>query len=130
MEFQNVFLSDSHSMEVTWSQYFILIQSWNILHTSHTMTLVTGIYSLRSWLMVCSCNYIAINGRKIRKQPRQCTYKQNIGAFYVWKCSKYFIFWVCVCVCSLCYLASNAHALYYNVICGLSGSTIFFHIIT
>jgi inorganic pyrophosphatase/exopolyphosphatase len=32
---------------------------------------------------------------------------------------------VCVCVCSLSYPARNAHAPYYIVNCGLSGSTIF-----
>jgi hypothetical protein len=34
-----------------------------------------------------------------------------------------------VCVCSLIYPSCNAHAAYY-VICGLSESTIFFHIIS
>ena len=38
-----------------------------------------------------------------------------------------FLHILCVCVCSLSYPAYNAHALYY-VICGLSGSAIFFHI--
>jgi hypothetical protein len=37
---------------------------------------------------------------------------------------------VCVCVCSLSYPARKAHAPYYIVICGLSGSTVFFHIIS
>jgi hypothetical protein len=32
--------------------------------------------------------------------------------------------------CSLSYLARKAHAPYYIVICGLSGSNIFFHIIS
>jgi hypothetical protein len=35
-----------------------------------------------------------------------------------------------VCVCSLNYPAFNARAPYYIAICGLSGCTIFFHIIT
>jgi len=43
-----------------------------------------------------------------------------------WKSNKYYIFWLCVC--SLRYQACNAHAPYI-AICGLSGSTIFFHII-
>ena len=30
---------------------------------------------------------------------------------------------VCVCVCSLSYPACSAHAPYYKVACGLSGST-------
>jgi len=39
---------------------------------------------------------------------------------------------VCVCVCVVCnlsYPARKEHVPYYTVICGLSGSTIFFHII-
>jgi len=42
--------------------------------------------------------------------------------------NKYYIFRVCVC--SLRYPACNAHAPHYIVICGLSGSTIFLHIIS
>ena len=53
--------------------------------------------------MVCSCDCIAMNGRTIRKQPRQCTYKQNIEALCVWKCSISYSLslsqYVCVCVC-------------------------------
>ena len=36
---------------------------------------------------------------------------------------------VCVCVCNLSYPACKAHAPCYTVICVLSSSTIFFHII-
>jgi hypothetical protein len=36
----------------------------------------------------------------------------------------------CVCVCSLSYPACKGHAPYYIVICGLSGSTIFYRIIS
>jgi hypothetical protein len=43
-----------------------------------------------------------------------------------WQSNKYYVLWVCVC--SLNYTACNAHAPYYIVICGLSASTIFFHI--
>jgi hypothetical protein len=35
----------------------------------------------------------------------------------------------CVCVCSLSDPACKVHVTYYIVICDLSGSTIFFHII-
>jgi len=42
--------------------------------------------------------------------------------------NKYYIFKVCVC--SLSYLACKAHVPYYIVICGLSGPTIFFFIIS
>jgi hypothetical protein len=44
------------------------------------------------------------------------------------KSSKYYIFWVCVCSIS-CH-ARKSHAQYHIVICGLSGLTIFFHIIS
>jgi hypothetical protein len=37
---------------------------------------------------------------------------------------------VFVCLCSLSFPACKAHAQYYIVICGLSGFTIFFHIIS
>jgi hypothetical protein len=37
---------------------------------------------------------------------------------------------VCVCVCSLSYSGRKAHVPYYIVICGPSGSTIFYHIIS
>ena len=57
---------------------------------------------------------------------------QNWGAFVqpllLWTSNKYYIFWVCVC--SLNYLTCNGHTPYYIVICGLSGSTVFCHIIS
>ena len=37
---------------------------------------------------------------------------------------------VCVCVCRLDYPVCKAHASYYIVVCGLSGFTVFFHIIS
>ena len=48
-----------------------------------------------------------------------------------WKSNKYYIF-VCVCVhaCSLAYPARHAYAPYCDVICGPSGSIIFFDIIS
>jgi len=41
-----------------------------------------------------------------------------------WQNNNYYIFWVCIC--SLRYPACKAHALYYIVVCGLSGYIIFF----
>jgi len=41
-----------------------------------------------------------------------------------WKNNKYYTFQVCVC--GLSYPARKAHASYYTVICGLSGSAITF----
>ena len=40
------------------------------------------------------------------------------------------VFVVCVRACSLSYKARKAHAPYYIVICGVSGCTILFHIIS
>ena len=45
-----------------------------------------------------------------------------------WISNKYYIFWVSVC--SLSFPARKAHSHYYIVICGLSGSTIFNHIMS
>jgi hypothetical protein len=45
------------------------------------------------------------------------------------KSNKYYIFWVCVCVCSLGHPTWKAHALCYIVIFGLSGCTTIFHFI-
>jgi len=57
--------------------------------------------------------------------------KEHRGAFVQllmqWKNNKHCIFWVCVC--SLNYPTRNAHTPYY-VICDLSYSTTFFHIIS
>ena len=52
----------------------------------------------------------------------------RVTIFLPWNSNKYYIFWVCVC--SLRYPACKAHASYYIVACGLSGSTIFFQIIS
>ena len=45
----------------------------------------------------------------------------------LWTSNKYYVFWVCVC--SLSFAACKAHTLY-CVIYGLSGNTVFFHVIT
>ena len=45
-----------------------------------------------------------------------------------WKTNKYYVLWVCVC--SHSYPACRAPVPYYTNICGLSGCTIFFHIIS
>ena len=46
----------------------------------------------------------------------------------LWKSSKYYRFWLCVC--SLSHPACKAHLPYYIVICGMSSSMIFFLDIT
>jgi hypothetical protein len=57
---------------------------------------------------------------------------QYCGAFaeplFPWNSNKYYV--LCACVCSLIYPERNAHAPCYIVTCVLSGSTIFFHIIS
>jgi hypothetical protein len=45
-----------------------------------------------------------------------------------WKSNTCYIFWVCIC--NITYPACKAHAACYSVICGLSISTPFFHIIS
>ena len=45
-----------------------------------------------------------------------------------WKNKRHYIF--SVCVCSFSYPAYKTYTLYFFVICGLTGSTIFFHIIS
>ena len=63
---------------------------------------------------------------------KQATYvKRNTDAISHNHCcrgegNKHYI--LCVFLCSLSYPACKAHALYYIVSCGLSGSTAFFHI--
>jgi hypothetical protein len=67
-----------------------------------------------------------------RKQDRQCTHNVILSRVHVTivvvKEYKYYIFWDCVC--SLSYPPCKAHAPYYIVICGLSGCTIFSHIVS
>ena len=57
---------------------------------------------------------------KIGARPR------NI--FLLWKSNNYYVFWMCAC--SLTYLAHKAHAPLYTAIGGLSGSTVYFPIIS
>jgi hypothetical protein len=70
----------------------------------------------------------------IKEQDRQCVHKRNIEARsrnrYCLEKAVSITHSECMCVCSLSHLACKAHALYCIVICGLSGSTIFFHVIS
>jgi hypothetical protein len=68
------------------------------------------------------------------KHDSQCTYnvilkRVRVTIVAVEKSNKYCITYS-ECACSLSYPACKAHAPYYNVICGLSGSNIIFHIIS
>ena len=62
---------------------------------------------------------------------KQCTYKVTVRRVH-WTIvpveKQYYIFWMCVC--SLIYPSCKVHAPYNIVICGLSSSTIFSHIIS
>jgi hypothetical protein len=60
------------------------------------------------------------------KQDRQCTH--NVTSRRVWNSNKYYTFRMCVC--SLSYQARKVHAPYYSVMFGLSGSAVFFHIVS
>jgi hypothetical protein len=66
------------------------------------------------------------------EQDRQCTHKCNNEVRSQNHCcrGKAISITYSECVCSLSYLAHKAHAPYYIVTCGLSGSTIFFNIIS
>jgi hypothetical protein len=65
--------------------------------------------------------------RRLELTRQTMYYKSNIQV-PSWKSNKYYIIYVCVC--SLSYPACKAHAPCYSVICGLTGSAIFFHIIS
>jgi hypothetical protein len=69
---------------------------------------------------------------KKSQQHRQCMYKCNIQAHLHNICcyGKAINITYSVCVCGLSYPACKAHGVYCIVICGLPGSTIFFHIIS
>ena len=82
------------------------------------------------WLTKTSLSNVA-DDRK--EHERQWTYNVTLRRAYaiidaVEKSNKYYLFWVCIC--SLKYPAWDAHAPYYIVICGLTRSAIFFHIIS
>jgi hypothetical protein len=65
------------------------------------------------------------------QQERECTIKvtlRSVRVTIVPVLKQYCLFRVCVC--SLRYPACKVHAPYFIVICGLSGCTIFFHIIS
>jgi hypothetical protein len=81
----------------------------------------------------CFCWYHRSWKELLFQQDRQCTYTCNNEALVRNYCcsgkairTTYSEF---VSVCSLDYPACNTHVLSYIVICGLSGFTVFFHII-
>ena len=64
-------------------------------------------------------NSIRVN-RSIERRSRKHCWHGKVIMYYISS----------LCVCSLTYSACSAHAPYFIVICVLSGSTIFFHIIS
>jgi hypothetical protein len=67
-----------------------------------------------------------MTAHRYTEQGRQCVYKYNTETHLHNNCCRgkalSIYFWVSVCILS--YPACKAHALYYTVICGLSGSDI------
>ena len=117
--------------------YYIMPQQYNCivcgakLLWNYNQEYNSNCYVLRLYVILPSLCSIRTNYGSIGMQDRQYAYKRNnearsLNFFLPWKTNKYYILWVCVC--SLSYPLSTAHASYYIVICGLSGSTIFFHI--
>ena len=84
-------------------------------------------------------------GPRGEQRQKQCSYNVTLRRLHElllpWKTNNYYIF-VCVCVCvrmcartrmrarSLDYPACNSYSPYCDVICGTSGSTMFFDIIS
>jgi len=81
-----------------------------------TLVLLTALVSDRTVSCLCpQCGY-------------NVTFKRLPLTIVAMEKQKYYIFWVCFC--SFTYPACKAHASYCIVLCGLTGSTIFFHIIS
>jgi hypothetical protein len=90
-------------------------------------------WSVRTGKLILRCTH-----RTLSQLPLDINHTDNLRRTYKWgalvqsllqwKSNKYYIFWVCVC--SLIYPACKAHDPYDIVISDLSGSTIFFHIIS
>jgi hypothetical protein len=111
---------------------------WVLAARSQRQTLRTPLcWQLDTGSRICVKGYTfcvstGSTGADMQIQDRQCTYNVTSRCVRVTtvavKSNKYYIVWVCVC--SLSYPTCKAHAPYYIVICDLSGSTIFFHIIS
>jgi hypothetical protein len=106
---------------------FVNLNFWLYMVLQVSVLWITGI-SL-GWLTPAA-------GRKEgAEENKTANVRKNViwGAFAKpllrWKSNKYYIFWMCVSA-ALSYPARTAHAPCYIVICHLSGSTIFFHIIS
>jgi hypothetical protein len=66
-----------------------------------------------------------------KKWYRSCRERDRCsGNHCCGKVDPYYVFWVCMCMCSLSYPICSAHGPYYIVICVLSGCTTLFHIIS
>jgi hypothetical protein len=91
----------------------------------------TGMFPMSLVLSSGFCVISNLHVCKRTQQDGQCTYKitlRYVRITIVAVGSKYYIFRMYVC--SLSYPACTVHAQYYIVICGLSASTIFFHILS
>jgi hypothetical protein len=136
------------------AQFFILVLASAIHHTNIYVTIKGSqnfnlgsrnayiIFTVKRKSLYHDFNCITSTGKHaVRRKceskdekDRKCTYKSNIEAHsrnHCWsKRTVSITYTESVCVCSLSYTAFKAHAPYYTVICGLFGSTIFFHIMS
>jgi hypothetical protein len=66
------------------------------------------------------------------KQDRQCTCNITLRHIHVTivAMEKQSVVHICVCACSIAYPAYNSYAPYFVIICGSSGATIFFNIVS
>ena len=92
----------------------------------------TGLYSILLLREQSSRNVKLTNQIHLKPRLKRQEIQRNFEMLSRNNCSmesnKYYTF--SVCVSSLSYPACKAHAPYHIVICGLTGSTIFFHIIS
>ena len=97
-----------------------------LLHSYLTKRDVSCLCGAVQWFL---CDFQLASVYREPNKTRECTYNiilRHVCITVVTVSSKYYIFKVCVC--SFSNPACKAHAQYYVVICGLTASTIFFHI--
>ena len=113
-------------------------------HThTHTQSTLTGLQTRESNNYLTTAQILNIYWpQPNRHADRQCTYKLTLRSVHITCCHvkamsiKYYeCECVCVCVCVCLYSCRSypgckAYAPHYTVICCLSGSSIFFHMIT
>jgi hypothetical protein len=81
---------------------------------------------ISEWQMSCQRNFAVHHSAK----GKQCTCNITLRGvpITIVAVEKQYLLHILMCVCSLSYLVCQAHAHYHTLICGLSVSTMFFHI--